>query len=96
MSEIRNVSYWDFYGITDEDGLDSLKRKISEIENEMNNADIDNKIEKLREARNRQIIWVKNYEDELSALRLEVENVQEIRNSLPDDSKCWKRIRLEP
>lgn len=38
--------------------------------------------------------WVKNYEDEVSRLRMEVENIDEIRKVLPVD--CQKRLRLEP
>lgn len=73
-----------------------MGRKISEVERELDEADLDSKIEALRTARNKQTLWIKNYEDELDALRKEVENVQEIRNTLPPDTKCWKRVRLEP
>jgi predicted nucleic acid-binding Zn-ribbon protein len=73
-----------------------LSKKIDEVETELESADLDSKIETLRTARNKQALWIKNYEDELEALRKEVENVQEIRAALPPDTKCWKRIRLEP
>lgn len=37
---------------------------------------------------------MKQYEDEHSHLRLEVDNIKEILNQLPDG--CFKRIVLEP
>jgi hypothetical protein len=82
--------------LLDEEGLEGLSKKISRVEAEFSNAGLDAKIAALREARNKQALWIKNYEDELEVLRREVENVQEIRNSLPPDNKCWKRMRLEP
>ena len=85
-----------YFLFPDEEGLDGLERKISRVESEFNSAGLDEKIAALREARNKQALWIKNYEDELELLRREVENVQEIRNSLPPDTKCWKRMRLEP
>jgi len=94
---IMSINYYSKYFLpSDEEGLDSLTRKISEVESELESADLDGKLEALRTARNKQTLWIKNYEDELESLRKEVENVQEIRNALPSDSKCWKRIRLEP
>ena len=38
--------------------------------------------------------WMKQYEDEHDHLRLEVDNVKEILDQLPEG--CFKRIVLEP
>lgn len=38
--------------------------------------------------------WVRDYEEELARLRLEVDNVEAIKEALPDG--CWKRLKLEP
>ena len=38
--------------------------------------------------------WVRDYEEELARLRLEVDNIEAIKNALPDG--CWKRLKLEP
>lgn len=73
-----------------------MSSNITKVEMELDSAGLDDKIVALRSARNKQAGWIKNYEDELEALRKEVENVQEIRNTLPHENKCWKRIRLEP
>ena len=79
-----------------EEGLDGLERKINEVEEQVAASGIDDKLESLRAARNKQAMWIKSYEDELEALRKEVDNVREIRKTLPPDTKCWKRLRLEP
>jgi chromosome segregation ATPase len=85
------------HNFSDEAGLEGLGDKITEVERELEAADLDAKIEALRSARNKQTLWIKNYEDELDSLKKEVENVQEIRSSLDKtDTKCWKRTRLEP
>lgn len=56
----------------DEEGLAGLGNKISEVERELEQADLDSKLEQLRNARNKQALWIKNSEDELEALRKEV------------------------
>lgn len=64
------------YCFLDEEGLSSLTRKINEVEDELEKAGLDATIQTLRSARNKQALWIKNYEDELEILRKEVENVQ--------------------
>jgi len=89
-------SFQTFMHSVDDEGLEGLERKIIHVEAEFNSAGLDEKIEALREARNKQLQWIKNYEDELEFLRREVENVRVIRETLPPKGKCWKRMRLEP
>jgi coxsackievirus/adenovirus receptor len=43
---------------------------------------------------NQQAQWVKNYQDEVERLQADVQNIEDISNSLPDG--CWKRVQLEP
>jgi len=43
---------------------------------------------------NQQAQWVKNYQDEVDRLQTDVQNIEDISNSLPDG--CWKRLQLEP
>ena len=76
--------------------MDRLELKINEVTQQVKESGIDEKLESLRVARNKQAMWIKSYEDELDALRKEVDNVREIRKTLPPDTKCWKRLRLEP
>lgn len=37
---------------------------------------------------------MKNYEEAVALLTSDVENVEEIKEALPDG--CWKRVKLEP
>lgn len=37
---------------------------------------------------------VREYEEELTRLRMEVDNIEAIKDALPDG--CWKRLKLEP
>jgi coxsackievirus/adenovirus receptor len=43
---------------------------------------------------NWQAQWVKDYQDEVDRLQTDVQNIEDISNSLPDG--CWKRVQLEP
>lgn len=74
--------------------LDHLETRLAAVEKEIAAANLDQNIRALTEAKNLQTQWVKNYEDEISRLRMEVENIGDIRKVLPAD--CHKRVRLEP
>ena len=41
-----------------------------------------------------QIQWIRDYDQELGKLHAEVDNIQAIKEALPDN--CWKRLKLEP
>lgn len=74
--------------------MDHLETRLAAVEKEIAAANLDQNIRALTEAKNLQTQWVKNYEDEISRLRMEVENIGDIRKVLPAD--CHKRVRLEP
>ncbi|XP_014218984.1 laminin subunit gamma-1 isoform X2 [Copidosoma floridanum] len=74
--------------------LDRLEDRLRKAEAEIRAADLDQRIRALTEAKNLQTQWVKNYEDEVSRLRNEVENISDMRKVLP--VTCYKRVRLEP
>lgn len=74
--------------------LNRLEERLAAAEKEIAAANLDQRIRTLTDAKNLQTQWVKNYEDEVSRLRMEVENIDEIRKVLPVD--CQKRLRLEP
>ncbi|XP_076248690.1 laminin subunit gamma-1 [Calliopsis andreniformis] len=78
----------------DDEALDLLEKRLVVVEREIAAANLDQNIRALTEAKNLQTQWVKNYEDEISRLRMEVENIGDIRKVLPTD--CHKRVRLEP
>ncbi|KAH0945533.1 hypothetical protein HN011_010340 [Eciton burchellii] len=78
----------------DDADLDRLEERLIAAEKEIEDANLDQRIRALTEAKNIQTQWIKNYEDEVSRLRLEVENIDDIRKALPTD--CYQRVRLEP
>lgn len=79
--------------INDRD-LDELEKRLISAENEIKQTNLDERIRLLTEAKNLQTQWVKNYEDEVARLKIEVQNIEEIKNSLPNE--CFKRLQLEP
>ncbi|XP_034942261.1 laminin subunit gamma-1 [Chelonus insularis] len=78
----------------DDADLDRLEKRLIAAEKEIKATNLDERIKLLTDAKNSQTQWVKNYEDEVSRLRIEVENIDEIRKALP--TNCYKRLRLEP
>lgn len=78
----------------DDVDLNRLEERLVAAETEIKAANLDQRIRALTEAKNLQTQWVKNYEDEVSRLRIEVENIDDIRKALPTD--CYQRLRLEP
>ncbi|XP_051161958.1 laminin subunit gamma-1 [Leptopilina boulardi] len=79
--------------INNED-LNLLEKRLIAAQDEIEAANLDKRIRTLTDAKNLQTQWVKNYEDEVNRLKLEVENIDDIKKALPTD--CYKRVRLEP
>lgn len=73
--------------------MDRLEKRLMEAEREIQTANLEQRIKALTDAKNLQTQWVKNYEDEVARLRIEVENIDDIRKALPLD--CYKQTRLE-
>jgi len=74
--------------------LDELQLRLERAEEEFQSANLDGRIQELKDARISQAQWVKNYQDEVDRLQADVLNIEDISNSLPDG--CWKRLQLEP
>ncbi|XP_069688400.1 laminin subunit gamma-1 [Periplaneta americana] len=74
--------------------LDDLELRLQRAEDDLKTANLDGRIAELKEARISQAVWVKNYQDEVDRLQADVQNIEDISNSLPDG--CWKRVQLEP
>lgn len=79
---------------TDTETLDSLERVLAAAERDFGEADLERRLDEMRTARLSQNQMVRDYEEELSRLRLDVDNVEAIKDALPDG--CWKRLKLEP
>ncbi|KAH9630190.1 hypothetical protein HF086_000750 [Spodoptera exigua] len=88
MDELQNLP------TLDDQALDRLQESLDKAESDLIAVDLDGKIKSLTEAKNNHQRWMKQYEDEHSHLRLEVDNIKEILDQLPEG--CFKRIVLEP
>lgn len=80
--------------LADDEDLNLLEKRLLSAQEEIKAANLDKRIRTLTDAKNLQTQWVKNYEDEVNRLKLEVENIDDIKKALPTD--CHKRVRLEP
>ncbi|GFY79495.1 laminin subunit gamma-1 [Trichonephila inaurata madagascariensis] len=78
----------------DESLLDQLEQRLEAAEKEQKEADFDSRMGELRQARDIQNQWMKDYTEEVEKLKKDVANIAEIRNALPD--KCYRRVVLEP
>jgi len=81
-------------GSIDTVALTELEQKLEMAERNFDEQTLDRQIEEMRQARIIQNQWVKDYEEALARLQSEVDNVEEIKEALPDG--CWKRLKLEP
>lgn len=82
--------------VQDIDGnlLNDLEKRLEQAEQELRNANLDNRLATLKTARDQQQMWMRNYELDIDRLKKDVANVNEIRLAIPD--QCYRRVRLEP
>ncbi|XP_075991198.1 uncharacterized protein LOC142986569 isoform X2 [Anticarsia gemmatalis] len=88
MEELENLP------TLDAQALDRREESLDKTEKDLRAVDFDRNIKSLTDAKNNHQRWMKQYEDEHDHLRLEVDNIKDILNQLPDG--CFKRIVLEP
>ena len=83
-------------GVQDIDSnlLAELERKLEDAERELRNANLDERLSKLKTARGQQQGWIRNYDDLIEKLKRDVQNVNDIRQAIPD--ACYRREKLEP
>ncbi|XP_063546963.1 laminin subunit gamma-1 [Cydia strobilella] len=86
--ELRNLP------TLDSEALDRLEENLNTVQSELAALDLDGKIKALKEAKQNHLRWMEQYKNEHDSLRLEVENVKDILDQLPEG--CFKRIVLEP
>lgn len=79
--------------ITSED-LDKLEAKLQKAENELLEADLDRRLQDIRNQKQTQTILIDNYENSVKKLKEEVDIIRDISESLPNH--CFKRTKLEP
>lgn len=74
--------------------LEELERRLARAEQELKDADLENRMNTLKNIREEQNQWMRNYDDEIEKLKRDVANIADIRASLPDG--CFRRLKLEP
>lgn len=73
--------------------LDDLEQELDDAEKELMGTDLQEQYNRLETANDKILQLVAQYEDDLTYLRKEVDNIQEIKESLPDG--CFKNIGIE-
>jgi laminin, gamma 1 len=70
------------------------ENRLAAAEDELNRANLTERLENINERKILQNKQIKNYQKEISELEGEVANIKSIADSLPQG--CFKRTRLEP
>lgn len=78
----------------DMEELEKLENSMLEAEREINATRLDERYDRLIQAKTDHVVWIRNYSDELTKLRADVENVRVINATIPRD--CFNSIKLEP
>lgn len=74
--------------------LDQLEMDLADIERTLVEENLDQQYKDLQQSHDQVKKWVIDYTDNISQLRRDVDNIEEIKNSLPDG--CFKNVELEP
>ncbi|KAK6112254.1 Laminin-like protein lam-2 [Brugia pahangi] len=73
--------------------LDELEKQLDQAEELLNSADLDKQVSLLKEQKIEQDRTITQFRNEIDTLKDEVQNLEEIRDSLPN--KCFNVINLE-
>ncbi|MCP9257374.1 Laminin-like protein lam-2 [Dirofilaria immitis] len=79
-------------GVNSEE-LDELEKQLNQAEELLNGADLDKQVSLLKEQKIEQDRTITQFKNEIDTLKDEVQNLEEIRDSLPN--KCFNVINLE-
>lgn len=71
-----------------------LEKRLTAAEDEVNRANLTDRLNDLDRVKNEQNLSIKSYQNEVSQLESEVNNIKLISDALPDG--CFKQPRLEP
>lgn len=72
----------------------STETRLAAAEEEVRRANLSERLNSLRELKNLQLQWIKNYQVQIAELESEVANIKLIREALP--AGCFRNQRLEP
>ena len=74
--------------------LASLEMRLKAARQSYDDSGIESSVKQLTEARKWQVKQILIYEEEIRRLKIEVENIREIKEALPDG--CFSQAKLEP
>ena len=74
--------------------LDQLERDLDQVERDLSDAEIDKQFNKITRANDLVKKLATQYTEDYSQLQADVDNIEDIKNSLPDN--CFKNIEIEP
>lgn len=70
------------------------EKRLSAAEAEVNRANLTERLAELDRVKNEQNVSIKSYQNEMTELEIEVDNIKLISEALP--AGCFKQPRLEP
>ena len=76
------------------DSLDELERSLDDVEDRLEEANLTGKYNMLQESQLKQQQWVEQYTNELLKLRIDVDNIRIINETIP--RACFRQVELEP
>lgn len=88
MSELENAS------TLDEKDIDRLEEQIRITEDKLRDTKLEEKLQQLQKEHKSRNELIEQYKLEIAWLQKEVENIEEVIESLPDG--CYRRLELEP
>lgn len=74
--------------------LEDLERRLAIAEQELKDANLEERTLNLKRERVKQSQWIHKYEDEIQQLILDVDNVEQIKLAIPN--RCFNSPKLEP
>ena len=83
----------DNFEMVDMNRLDDLERMMTEAEELVISSNLEKRYDEIIDTRDRQKSSLTSYSTNLNELRLDVENIQDIREKLPVG--CFKQLDLE-
>lgn len=94
LEEVKNIlSQLNSIDSYDENRLRELERKLTKLEEDYARAQIAERAKKLQQEKDRQTKLMKGYLDDMEALRADVANIKDIRDTLPNG--CFNPLMIE-
>ncbi|XP_050312326.1 laminin subunit gamma-1-like isoform X2 [Anthonomus grandis grandis] len=80
----------------DEEDLARLEREMQEAEEKLKETRLEERLEELQKQHKIQNDLIQSYKEQIKLLEGDVNNIEQIVNSLPDNYECFRNVELEP